>query len=166
MTASIAGNGGLVPNSLAERFAPGDKVKVVVYGEDSLTGDYLVDGGGSITLPLAGSVRASGLTKAQLERAISSKLRSYLRNPQVTVEGTNFRPFYVLGEVQKPGEYEYRSGLNILSAIAIAGGSTYRASKSKVYIQRSGKSKMETFSLSPDVKVGPGDVVRVPERFF
>jgi len=101
-----------------------------------------------------------------LEQAITTQLKSqYLRNPKVTVDVVSYRPFYVLGEVQKPGEYPFRSGLNVLSAIAIAGGATYRAS-SKVLIQRSGTTEEKEYPQSSTVLVMPGDVVRVPERFF
>jgi polysaccharide biosynthesis/export protein len=163
---------GMQANSVASqsaniRYAPGDKIRVVVYGEDSLTGEYEVDSNGFITLPLAGSIKASGLTNVQLERSIRSKLKKAdLLDPRVTVESTDFRPFYVLGEVNKPGAYPYRSGLNVLSAIAIAGGATYRASTSQVYIQRSGSSELKKYPNAPNVLVMPGDVVKVPERYF
>src|SRR5258707_1312788 len=107
------------------------------------------------------------MTGPELERALEQKFKgSYLRNPKVTVEVLTFRPFYVLGEVQKPGEYPFRTGLNVLSAMAIAGGGTYRANTSKVFIQRSGSTEMSEYQQSPNVKVMPGDLVRVPERYF
>jgi protein involved in polysaccharide export with SLBB domain len=147
--------------------AAGDKIRVTVYGEDRISGEYQIDPDGMIALPLAGTVRAAGLTKPALETALADKLAGkYLRNPKVTVDIVNFRPFYVLGEVQKPGEYPYRSGLNVLSAIAIAGGTTYRAATSKVYIQRFGSTDLIEFEQSPMTSVMPGDVVRVPERYF
>jgi protein involved in polysaccharide export with SLBB domain len=147
--------------------AAGDKVRVTVYGEDRISGEYQIDPDGLISLPLAGTIRAAGLTKPALETALADKLAGkYLRNPKVTVDVVNFRPFYVLGEVQKPGEYPYRSGLNVLSAIAIAGGTTYRANGSKVYIQRFGSTDLIEFEQSPMTTVMPGDVVRVPERYF
>ena len=149
------------------RLAPGDKLRVTVFGEDRLSGEYQIDNAGSLSLPLAGTIQGASLTKSELEEAITRELKSqYLRNPKVTVDVVTFRPFYVLGEVQKPGEYPYRSGLNVLSAIAIAGGVTYRAHSSKVMIQRSGASELTEYSQSPTVLVMPGDVVRVPERFF
>ncbi len=155
-------------NSMTElRLAPGDKVRVTVFGEDKLSGEYQIDNAGSLSLPLAGTIRGAGLTKPELENALTKKLQGeYLRSPKVTVEVTNFRPFYVLGEVSKPGEYPYRSGLNVLSAIAIAGGATYRASTSKVMIQRAGATEMTEYPQATMVLVLPGDVVRVPERFF
>ena len=118
-----------------------------------------------MALPLAGSVKAAGLTPPELERVLEKGFTS-LRNPRVTVEVMTFRPFYVLGEVQKPGEYPYRSGLNVLSAIAIAGGATYRASTREVLVQRAGTSTLQKFPQSPTVAIMPGDLVRVPETIF
>jgi protein involved in polysaccharide export with SLBB domain len=149
------------------RLGAGDKIRVTVYGEDKLTGDYDIDPNGFVSLPLAGTIPAAGLTKRELEAALAKQLKSaYLRNPKVTVDVVNFRPYYVLGEVQKPGEYQFRSGLNVLSAIAVAGGATYRANTSKVYIQRSGSTELTEYPQSPTVAVKPGDVLRVPERYF
>jgi protein involved in polysaccharide export with SLBB domain len=149
------------------RLAPGDKLRVTVFGEDRLSGEYQIDNGGSLSLPLTGTIQSAGLTKSELEQSITAQLKSqYLRNPKVTVDVISYRPFYVLGEVQKPGEYQFRSGLNVLTAIAIAGGSTYRASSSKVLIQRSGFTQEKEYPQSPSVLLMPGDVVRVPERFF
>ena len=149
------------------RLSGGDKVRVTVYGEDKISGEYQIDSGGLLSIPLAGTIQGAGLTKVELEQALTQKLKSeYLRNPKVTVEVISYRPFYVLGEVQKPGEYQFRSGLNVLSAIAIAGGATYRANGSTVMIQRFGSTELKEFPQAPTVLVLPGDVVRVPERFF
>jgi protein involved in polysaccharide export with SLBB domain len=149
------------------RLSGGDKVRVTVYGEDKISGEYQIDGGGFLSIPLAGTVHGAGLTKIELEQALTQKLKSeYLRNPKVTVEVISYRPFYVLGEVKSPGEYQFRSGLNVLSAIAIAGGATYRANNSTVMIQRFGSTELKDYPQSPTVLVLPGDVVRVPERFF
>ena len=156
-----------VPDSPDQlRFAPGDKVRVIVFGEDKISGEYQIDIAGSLSLPLVGNLQAAGLTKPELEQALISKLKSELRNPRVSVEVVSFRPFYLLGEVKNPGEFPYRTGLNVLSAIAIGGGATYRANTSTVLIQRSGTTEMKEFPQSPTVPVFPGDVVRVPERFF
>jgi protein involved in polysaccharide export with SLBB domain len=155
------------PASTTElRFAPGDKLKVTVFGEEQFSGEYQVDTDGSVSLPLAGTIVVAGLSKSELERVLTNKLKTSLRNPKVTVGVASFRPFYVLGEVQKPGEYPYRSGLNVLSAIAMAGGATYRANNSVVLIQRSGKDDFTEYAQSPSVAVLPGDVVRLRERFF
>ena len=147
------------------RLQAGDKIHVTVYGEKDLTGDYQVNTGGYVALPLAGSVKAVGLTPPELERALEKQFTS-LRNPKVTVELMSARPFYVMGEVQKPGEYPYRAGLNVLSAIAIAGGATYRASTSEVYIQRAGTTNLQKFPQSATIAIMPGDLVRVPETIF
>jgi protein involved in polysaccharide export with SLBB domain len=149
------------------KLAAGDKLKITVFGEEQLTGEYEIDSNGTVSMPLAGTVEAAGLTKIELERRLSSKLSgSYLKNPRVTVEVTSSRPFYILGEVEKPGEYPFRAGLNIMSAIAVAGGNTYRASRSKVYIQRNGQGSFQEVPLGPTIPVYPGDVIKVPERYF
>ncbi|HEY7299125.1 MAG TPA: polysaccharide biosynthesis/export family protein [Xanthobacteraceae bacterium] len=168
LTADQGAEIGATPASPPElRLAAGDKVRVIVFGEDKLSGEYQIDNSGGLSLPLAGTIPAAGLTKVELEESLTKKLKgAYLRDPKVTVDVTSFRPFYVLGEVSKPGEYPYRSGLNVLSAIAIAGGSTYRASTSKVLIQRSGTTEMTEYPQATTVLIMPGDVVRVPERFF
>lgn len=144
-----------------------DKVRVTVYGEDKISGDYEIDRSGSISLPLAGSVKAAGLTQAAFQDALVTKLKStYLRDPKVTVDILTMRPFYILGEVEKPGEYPYRNGLDIWRAMALAGGQTYRASSSTVMIQRSGDAQWRDYPLTLALTVGPGDAIRVPERWF
>ena len=145
----------------------GEKIRITVFGEASLSGDYEIDQSGFISLPLAGTFKAAGLTQPELEQQLARKFRSeYLRNPKVTVTLVSLRPFYVVGEVEKPGEYGYKSGLNILTALALAGGTTYRASRSSVYIQRVGESGMREFPLSSEVLILPGDLIRVPPRYF
>jgi len=151
----------------AMRLQAGDKIRVTVYGEDKISGEYEIDPSGFVSLPLAGTVQAAGLTKISLEQSLSEKLKSnYLRDPKVTVDVATFRPIYVLGEVQKPGEYPFRSGLNVVSAMAVAGGATYRASNSRVLIQRSGEPALKEYALDPSVPIMPGDVLRIPERYF
>ena len=146
---------------------PGDRIKVTVFGEDRLSGDYEIDGSGLVSLPLTGSATAAGLTQREFESALAEKLRrAYLKEPQVTVDRVAMRPFYILGEVEKPGEYSYRSGLDIWRAMALAGGQTYRASSSTVAIQRAGDTEFHDYKMATDVSVGPGDVVRVPQRWF
>jgi polysaccharide export outer membrane protein len=145
----------------------GEKIRVTVYGEASLSGDYQIDPSGLISLPLAGTVKAAGLAQAELERELARKFRSeYLRNPKVTVNVVEFRPFYIMGEIQRPGAYPYSSGLNILSAIAVAGGTTYRGSRSTVEIQHPGDSEMREYALAASVPVLPGDIIRIPQRYF
>ncbi len=163
--ASAAQPGPAQPNAAV--LAPGDRLHVIVYGEDRLTGDYDIDGSGAVSLPLTGPLKAAGLTQLEVQGALAAKLRSaYLKDPRVTVATLSVRPFYILGEVEKPGEYPYRSGLDIWRAMALAGGQTYRASASTVAIQRAGENEFHDYKLAADVTVGPGDVVRVPERWF
>ena len=146
---------------------PGDKIRVDVFGEDKLGGEYQLDQAGQVSVPLAGTVKAQGMTQAQLEQALAKKLRTeYLRNPKVTVTIATLAPFYIIGEVQKPGQFDYRSGLNVLTAIAVAGGPTYRASRNNVEIQRRGETKMREYPISASVPVFPGDVIKVLERYF
>ena len=151
----------------APKLQPGDKIRVTVFGEDKLSGEYELDQSGQISLPLAGTVPAMGLTQTELEQALAYKLRSqYLKNPKVTVTIATLRPFYVMGEVTKPGEYPYKSGLNVLTAMAVAGGPTYRASRTTVQIQRLGETNMREYPISASVPILPGDVIKVPERYF
>lgn len=149
------------------KLSAGDRLRVTVFGEDKLSGDFDLDLNGNVSLPLAGTVQLAGQTKQQAEATIARKLRSdYLRNPKVTVDITNFRPFYVTGQIERPGEFPYRNRLNVISALAIAGGPTFRASRSKIYIQRGGVGPFEEVEISPMIAVFPGDVIRVPERYF
>jgi polysaccharide export outer membrane protein len=153
--------------STSPNLQPGEKIKVTVFGEDRLSGEYEIDPGGNVALPLAGTVKAAGLSQHELELALTKKFQSeYLRDPKVTVEVSSFRPFYILGEVAKPGEYPYKGGLNVLSAIALAGGSTYRASRSSVMIQHAEEAGFKEYPLSPTIPVLPGDLIRLPERYF
>lgn len=158
----------LIESAVSSRaLQPGEKIRIIVFGEDRLSGEYEIDPAGYVSLPLAGTVKAAGLDKQQLERDLSKKFSGeYLRSPKVTVDVTSFRPFYILGEVSKPGEYPFKSGLNVMSAIAISGGSTYRASRSNVLIQHAGESGFKEYPLSPMIPVIPGDLIKIPERYF
>ena len=150
-----------------QRLQPGDKIKITVFGEDRLSGEYTIDPSGAVSLPLAGTVKAAGSTKAQLEKSLARKFRGdYLRNPKVTVEIAAYRPIYLLGEVEKPGEYPFKPGLNALTAAALAGGLTYRASKTRVLIRRADEGGFREYSTSDVVPVLPGDLIRVPQRYF
>ena len=150
------------------RLQIGDKVKVVVIGDDKLSGEYQIDGRGMISAPAAGPIAAAGLSTESLGAALQRRLRDrqYLLNPIVNVTISEFRPFYVLGEVEKPGEYPYHTGLNVLSAIAVAGGDTYRASRSTALVQRAGETAFHEVPLSPEVPIYPGDLIKLPERYF
>lgn len=148
------------------RLGSGDKLRVIVFGEPDLSGEFDVSGSGKVALPLIGQVDAEGRTLSQFEAAVIAKLmEGYLNNPRVSVEVMNYRPFYIYGEVGNPGQYPYTNGMTVLNAIAVAGGYTYRANTSEIYITR-GDGAEQTYPASQAVKVLPGDVVRVPERFF
>ena len=158
---------GSAPIDQAVRFQTGDKLRVTVFGEAALTGDYEIGADGALALPLVGSVSAAGQATPELEAALASRLRAhFLRDPRVTIDLLSTRPFYILGEVEKPGEYPYRPGLDIWRAMALAGGQTYRASSSRVLIQRAGDPEWRDVPLAAAPTIAPGDAIRVPERWF
>jgi polysaccharide export outer membrane protein len=145
----------------------GDKLRVVVFGQDGLSASYSVDTGGSITMPLIGAVTARGRTPAQLQAAIAAKLRQgFVREPHVAVEIETYRPFFILGEVTLPGQYPYVANMTIETAVAIAGGYTPRAEKYRVEISRQLGGLTEKRVVSPNYPVHPGDTVKVAERWF
>jgi protein involved in polysaccharide export with SLBB domain len=153
--------------SATPRFQGGEKIKITVFNEPSVSGDYDVDPSGVVSLPLAGTVQAVGLTQPELEQQLAKKFKSeYLRNPKVTVAVLQFRPIYIVGEVEKQGEHPYKSGLNALTALALAGGGTYRANRNYVLIQHFGEGGMKEYPLSSATQILPGDLIRVPERYF
>ena len=161
-----ANAGGGAAGTADYRLGSGDKLRVIVYGEQDLSGEFDVTGSGKISLPLIGQVQAAGLSLDEFESEIATKLKQgYLTSPKVSVEVLNYRPFYIIGEVEKAGEYPYTSGMNVLNAVAVAGGFTYRANQTQVYIARGGNEET-AYSVNQSVKVLPGDIVRVPERFF
>jgi len=146
---------------------PGEKIRVTVYGEASLSGDYQIDPSGFVSLPLAGTIKAAGLSQQQLEQDLATKFRSgYLKDPKITVSITEFKPFYIVGEVDKPGAYPYTGGLTVLSAIAIAGGTTYRANLSSVLIQHPGETSMREYDTSAPIPILPGDIIQIPRRYI
>jgi len=150
------------------KLGSGDKIKLTVYGENDLGGEYQVDGTGQVQLPLLGPVPAAGMTVHDFETAVGGKFVSegYLKDPRVSVEVENYRPFYIIGEVKSPGQYPYVSGMNALNAVALAGGYTYRADDKDVYIRRDGTSKEQEAPADQSTKINPGDIIRVDERIF
>ena len=145
----------------------GDKLRVVVFGQEGLTASYAVDTSGSITMPLIGSVPARGTTPAQLQLAIAAKLRQgFVREPHVAVEVEAYRPFFILGEVTLPGQYPYVANMTVETAVAIAGGYTPRAFKRKIEITRPVDGMTERRTVSPNYPVRPGDTVVIAERWF
>jgi protein involved in polysaccharide export with SLBB domain len=148
------------------RLGTGDKLKVTVFGEEDASGEYEIDATGAISARLIGRVAVKGMTVSEVEQMLIDQYRSrgFFRNPRISIELVNLRPFFILGEVEKRGSYPYVNGLTIAQAVAIAGGYTYRASRGRITIQRVGAPKEEP--ATEDTLVYPGDIVRVPERFF
>jgi polysaccharide export outer membrane protein len=145
----------------------GDKLRVVVFGQEGLSSSYSVDTSGNITMPLIGAVRARGMTSAGLQAAIVAKLRNgYVREPHVAVEVETYRPFFILGEVTLPGQYPYVPNMTVETAVAIAGGYTPRAFKYKIEISRRVGSLVEKRVVSPEHPVRPGETVHIAERWF
>ena len=149
------------------RVGAGDKLRIIVFGQTDLGGEYQLDGSGVISLPLIGQVQVRDKTVRELETAIADRLRDgYLSDPRVSAEVLNFRPFYILGEVNRPGEYPFTDGLTVMKAVATAQGYTYRANQKRVFIKRAHESEEKAYPLTGATTVGPGDTIRIPERFF
>lgn len=144
-----------------------DRLRVTVFGHTDLSGEFEVDGTGSISMPLIGQVAAVGLSTVELENSIAASLSDgYVLNPRVSVEVINYRPYYILGEVGRPGEYPYTSGLTVQNAVAAAGGFTYRANKRNVFIKSIDANEEVAYDLTPATVVKPGDTIRIGERIF
>lgn len=160
------------PRAVAETDGPylldsGDRLRIFVYGQPNLSRSYTVDHAGQVTVPLIGEVNARGLTTAALERTIKSRLGSqYVKDPQVTVDMLQNRPFFILGEVKTAGQYPYVSGMTVETAVAIAGGYSDRASTQRFRISRRINGLVEVIEAPSDYVVQPGDTVTVFERFL
>ena len=149
----------------AYRLGSGDKIKVTVFGHVDMSGEFSVAGKGFVSLPFIGRVKVGGKTISEFERLIVRRLTpDYLKNPRVSVEVLNFRPFDIIGEVTKPGSYPYRSGMTAINAVAMAGGFTYRAKENGFRIKRAGSGVTE--KAQRNTVVMPGDVIEVLERWF
>ena len=149
------------------RLGSGDEVRVTVFGHKDLSGEFTVDGSGMVSLPLVGNVRAGGLSLRSFETNVIKALKpDYLKNPRVSAEVMNYRPFYIIGEVNKPGSYPYVNGMSVVNAVALAGGYTYRARENRLLIIRATDTSREKQPADHDTTVLPGDVIEVPERFF
>jgi polysaccharide export outer membrane protein len=149
------------------RLASGDRLRVIVFGQENLSNSYSVDGAGNVSLPLIGLVPAQGSTTAELGRAIEARLRQgYVRDPSVSVEVEAYRPFFILGEVTLAGQYPFVNGMTVQNAIAVAGGFTPRGAQDSVDLTRMVDGKPVTASVPMTFAVRPGDTVQVRERFF
>lgn len=160
------------PRAVAEEDGPylldsGDRLRIFVYGQPSLSRLYTVDHAGQISVPLIGHVHARGDTTVGLERSIKSRLGAqYVKDPHVTVDIAQNRPFFILGEVRSAGQYPYVSGMTVQSAVAIAGGFSERASETRMQITRRINGIIDKIDVPPDYVLLPGDTVYVNERWF
>ena len=150
------------------RLGNGDQLRIGIFGEPTLSGEVEVDGTGTIQMPLIGTLTVEGMTVPELQNAIAAEYLGgqYLLNPQVTAEVINYRPFYMLGEVNRPAEYQFSSGLTVMNAVAAAGGFTYRAKRDVVFIRSEGEAEERAVRLTSTTQVRPGDTIRIGERLF
>ena len=149
------------------KLGAGDQLRIIVFGEDNLSGEFIIDNSGYVSMPLIGEVEAGKKSIREFQKAIEVKLLDgYLKDPKVSAEVLNFRPYYILGEVTTSGEYPYSGGLTVLNAVATAGGFTYRANTKVVYIKRAGEQTEVQYPLTVSTAVQPGDTIRVSERLF
>jgi protein involved in polysaccharide export with SLBB domain len=163
----MAAAGGGSPGD-SNKLGPNDRLRITVFGQPTLTGEYTLDGNGVLAFPLIGNVPANGVTTSQLQQAIAAKLKpDYMVNPNVSAEIVTRRPFYVIGEVQKPGNYAYVSDMTAVNAIAMAGGFTRRARKNDFYIRRLDKDgKVVRIEANAGTVLQAGDTLEVRERVF
>lgn len=154
--------------NVATRIQSGDQLKVIVFGEDALSGVYEVMPTGIVAMPLIPPIMAAGRTRAEVERAITKAYASgkFIQEPKITVSVVTYRPIYVFGEVLRPNQIAYVSGLDVLTAVTAAGGFTYRASKTSALIRHAGDDVWQEYSLATPVPIAPGDLIRIPERYF
>ncbi len=158
----------VAPFAEVYRLGPGDKVRLNVFGETALSGEsYTVGTEGDISLPLIGVVRVAGMSLREAEREVTRRYADgYVKDPRVNFDMSEFRPFFILGQVKTPGEYPFVNGLTVNSAVAKAGGFTFRADERRVFIRRAGETSEVEVPIRADTPIYPGDVVRVVERFF
>ncbi len=145
----------------------GDKLRITVYNEPDLSGEYEVSGEGNVSVPLIGQIKVIGQTTAEVQALLTQKYgKDYLVNPNISIEVTNYRPFFIIGEVNHPGGYPYVSGMTIINAVALAGGYTPRANHDRIKVKHGSDPADQQQEVKEDAAVLPGDVIQVPERFF
>jgi polysaccharide biosynthesis/export protein len=153
--------------STGYRVGAGDRLTVRVAGEPDLSSEYLVDGAGTISLPYIQTVAIAGMTASEIEKLVAGRLRQgYLRDPQVSVQVTTLRPFYILGEVNTSGSFPYQPGITVQNAVAIAGGYNARADQDKVLITRKNANGTTTYKVPVTTQIYPGDIIYIRERWF
>jgi len=149
------------------RLGAADKIRVLVYNEPNLSGEFIVNSAGTLSLPLIGDVVAAGRTTDEIRQEIEQRLAAgYLRAPQVSIDVLEYRPYFILGEVNKPGDYPYTADLTVLKAVATANGFTYRADQKHVWLKHAGQTKEQKYSITSDLPLQPGDTIRIGERYF
>ncbi|WP_084327262.1 polysaccharide biosynthesis/export family protein [Salinarimonas rosea] len=149
------------------RLAAGDRLRIIVFGQDDLSNLYTVEPGGTIAMPLIGAVPVAGATTRTVEARVAERLRGgFLRDPQVAVEVDTYRPFFILGEVASPGQFPYVDGLTVQTAVAIAGGFTPRAARTNAEITREVGDAIVTEAVPMTFPVRPGDTIVVAERWL
>lgn len=165
---SYAGPGPLRGSDGSYRLGPGDRVRLKDYDDANLTGEYEVNSAGFVSVPLAGQVKASGLTTNELEKTLIARMKkgSIAPDPKINIEIAAYAPFYIHGEVKKAGVYPFQPGLTVADAIATAGGLTYRADENTIYLQHAGASTQQAVRLDVPMRIFPGDNIRVAERMF
>jgi len=170
LLAGCASGGGERPVSTSAyqfRLGAGDVMHIDVYGEERLSKDYAVAGDGTVSIPLVGPLEARGLTLPDFKDLLVRELRAkVLRDPLVTVDMVKYRPVYILGEVNQPGEYPYSSQMSVMALVAKAGGFTFRANEKIVLIRHGGDATEIQYRLMPDSAIQPGDTVRIPRSIF
>ncbi|MBL8544356.1 MAG: polysaccharide export protein [Hyphomonadaceae bacterium] len=148
------------------RMGPGDRLRISVFGESELTGEFVVSSNGMVSYPLIGDHQAQGKTLNEFTDSLRAALQRYVLQPNISVEVMNYRPFFILGEVENPGTYPYSAGLNVMNAVATAGGFSYRADTRRVFIKHADEIAERAYLLTSTTPVLPGDTVRIPERRF
>lgn len=149
------------------RLAAGDKLKLQVFREDALSGEYVITNQGTLGLPMVGEVQAAGKTLTELRNELTAALsQSYVRNARINLDIVTYRPIYILGEVQKPGEYGYVDRMSVHALVAKAGGFTYRANEHVVYLRHAGDAEETVYKLTSGAAVLPGDTIRIEQRYF
>ena len=158
----------LNPGSETEyRLGVSDKIKLTVYREETLTGEYSVEADGKLAIPVVGRIQAAGRTADELAEQVRAVLaKGYMRDPQVVAQVAEYRPYFILGEVNKPGKYDFSIGLTVLAAVATAEGFSYRADEKRVFIKSHDAPGEVAIRITPDLAVKPGDVIRIEARSF
>ena len=166
--AKAVDNASTVPAGSTEyRLGVNDKVRVIVFNEPTLSGEFTVSDGGYLSLPLIGEVQAAGRSLREISSEVEKKFADgYLVSPKISIDILTYRPYFILGEVNKPGEYPYITDMTVTIAVARAEGFTYRANKKKVFIKHIGDSEEHFVEITPNLEVQPGDTIRIGERYF